>query len=161
MDPNVRPMPFRASHAVVTIDTFESQFTRLGFATWKCAECEIWRVPGNHCPSPTPASTLVRSATPLWLSVFPSVSVVKRFPGRRAILFIGREGRFPYDVYVCAATASANENRCCPSKTYLTALPRAHLSRAAVVKVAARSLHTKAQSHAAFVMSRVCDQTVS
>ena len=39
---------FRASHTVVTIETYESEFTRLGFSTWKCAECDVLRVPGLH-----------------------------------------------------------------------------------------------------------------
>ena len=55
LDPNPQPKIMRASHVSVTVDTLESEFSRLGFATWKCVECGIWRVPGNHTSPCHPA----------------------------------------------------------------------------------------------------------
>lgn len=46
-DSRPQEQTFSGSHTTVTITTFESQFSKLGFATWKCAECGIWRVPGH------------------------------------------------------------------------------------------------------------------
>ena len=54
----------RASHTVVTVDTVASEFTYLGFATWKCAECGIWRVPGSSLLSAAPPVFAAVSAWP-------------------------------------------------------------------------------------------------
>jgi len=36
-----------AAHCTVTVHTEESpEFTKMGYLTWRCASCGIWRVPG-------------------------------------------------------------------------------------------------------------------
>ena len=47
LDPTPLEQTFSGSHTTVTITTLNSQFSKLGFSTWKCAECDIWRVPGS------------------------------------------------------------------------------------------------------------------
>ena len=37
---------FQASHTLATVETRTSEFTQMGFLTWRCDECDIWRVPG-------------------------------------------------------------------------------------------------------------------
>ena len=65
------PQMFRASHTVVTIDTLKSEFTKMGFATWKCAECGIWKVPGQSVTH-DPFCLLKRPQTRLLMQAWPA-----------------------------------------------------------------------------------------
>lgn len=106
-DSRPQEQTFSGSHTTVTITTFESQFSRLGFATWKCSECGIWRVPGPHrrlrCALCTRMPPRAAQSFFLWFT-----RLLMRSPPwsthdcvhRRTVLSVGRKGGLPR--HVCA-----------------------------------------------------------